>query len=190
RRNSPELCMMPALSRYRGRREGRVTAAPGALAPKTVREGRVTTGTADITPAFPALWFTAYSALSSVNLADCHRPRRDAKHHRQVSASLWGARTTRFRRPPPWRSSTATSASTAPRLTFVTTANRPSVPRRDGDGSDYRKMQGRRDAADYRDGLMDLISRVKLSFARTAINGLRTISASRTHMTVRRLVTA
>jgi hypothetical protein len=46
-------------------------------------------------------------------------------------------------------------------------------------------MQEQRHAADYRDGPIELISRVKLSFARTAINGLRTISASRTHMTIR-----
>ncbi|HLG81728.1 MAG TPA: hypothetical protein VKY22_11980 [Bradyrhizobium sp.] len=58
---------MFALFDIRGRGEGRVTAAPGALAPKKLREGRVTTGTADITPAFPAQWFTAYSALSLVS---------------------------------------------------------------------------------------------------------------------------
>ncbi len=50
-----------------GRREGRVTAAPGALAPEKLRKGRVTTGTGGITPAFPAQWFTAYFVLSSVN---------------------------------------------------------------------------------------------------------------------------
>ncbi len=32
-----------------------------------------------ITPAFPAQWFTAYGALSPVNLADCHRRRRNAR---------------------------------------------------------------------------------------------------------------
>src|SRR5690349_24224679 len=45
----------------------RVAAAPGALAPEELREGRVTTGTGGNTPAFPAQWFTAYFALSSVN---------------------------------------------------------------------------------------------------------------------------
>src|SRR5579883_712321 len=43
-------------------------------------------------------------------------------------------------------------------------------------------MQGRPYAADYRDEPIELISRVKSSFARTAItanNGLRIISASR-----------
>src|SRR6185312_10275436 len=41
--------------------------APGALAPKKLREGRVTTGTGGYTPAFPARWFTAYFVLSPVN---------------------------------------------------------------------------------------------------------------------------
>jgi hypothetical protein len=44
--------------------------------------------------------------------------------------SLESARTTRLRRPHPCRSSTGTSASTASRLTFVTTAIRPSASRR------------------------------------------------------------
>src|SRR5579871_4569715 len=47
--------------RTRGSREGRVAAAPGALAPENVRKGRVTTGTGGDTPAFPARWFTAYT---------------------------------------------------------------------------------------------------------------------------------
>src|SRR5581483_1342683 len=47
------------LSGNRGRREDRVAAAPGALAQKKLRK-RESTGTAVITPAFPARWFTAY----------------------------------------------------------------------------------------------------------------------------------
>src|SRR6185312_17344095 len=64
--NSPELCIVRYPLRDRGRREDRVTAAPGALAPEKLREGRVTTGTGGNTPAFPAQWFTAYFALSPV----------------------------------------------------------------------------------------------------------------------------
>jgi hypothetical protein len=79
-----------------------------------------------ITPAFPAQWFTAYSALSPVNLADCHR-RRDAKHHRQLGASLWGARTTRLHRPRHCRTSDSTGPSTTFRTTFVTTRNAPLI---------------------------------------------------------------
>src|SRR6185312_3304656 len=62
-----ELCIFLPLSKYGGRREGRVTAAPGALAPERLREGRVTTGTGGYTPAFPARWFTAYFVLFPVN---------------------------------------------------------------------------------------------------------------------------
>jgi len=53
---SPELCIEITLFKIGGRREDRVTAAPGALAPERLREGRVTTGTGGITPAFPAQW--------------------------------------------------------------------------------------------------------------------------------------
>ena len=60
-------CASASPSENRGRREGRVAAAPGALAPKKLREGRVTTGTGGDTPAFPARWFTAYFELSPVN---------------------------------------------------------------------------------------------------------------------------
>ena len=63
----PSFALRFTLFEIRGRGEDRVTAAPGALAPEKLREGRVTTGTADITPAFPAQWFTAYSVLSPVN---------------------------------------------------------------------------------------------------------------------------
>ena len=46
-----------------GRREGRVTAAPGALAPERLREGRLTKGTGGDTPAFPARWFDGLCVL-------------------------------------------------------------------------------------------------------------------------------
>ena len=55
------------------------------------------------------------------------------RKHRRHSASLWGARTTRFRRPPRCRSSTGTSASTALRATFMTIAIRPSHRRGTGE---------------------------------------------------------
>src|ERR1700739_1203802 len=65
------------LYKDRGRREGRVTAAPGALAPERLREGRVTTGTGGDTPAFPAQWCYGLYALSSVKHPVCHRHPRD-----------------------------------------------------------------------------------------------------------------
>jgi hypothetical protein len=65
-----------------------VAAAPGALAPEELREGRVTTGTGGNTPAFPAQWFTAYFALSSVSqtlLSPSSAMMR--MHRRQLGAS-------------------------------------------------------------------------------------------------------
>jgi len=44
-----------------------------------------------------------------------------------LSASLWGARTTRFRRPQACRTSDGIFASTAFRTTFVTTRNAPLI---------------------------------------------------------------
>jgi len=62
-----------------------VTAAPGALAPENVRKGRVTTGTGEDTPAFPARWFDGLYVISPVNHLVCHRHRRDA----QASSATW-----------------------------------------------------------------------------------------------------
>src|SRR5579872_7200138 len=62
-----------------------------------VHEMLVTTGQAN-SPAFPARWFTTYSALSPAIGLFCHRPRAT----RSVVASSRqrrGAKTTRFRRP-------------------------------------------------------------------------------------------
>ena len=70
--------------------------------------------------------FTAYGALSSVNLADCHRAPRCTLSIVGLAPSLWGARTTRFRRPPQCRPSSAhirVHRNSAPR--FVTTRNAP-----------------------------------------------------------------
>jgi len=75
-------------------------------------------------PAFPARWFTAYTALSSVTGLSCHRRRRDTS--RQLDASVGapgphgfavrgnGARQSPSSRPP------------HPTARFVTIASRPS----------------------------------------------------------------
>jgi hypothetical protein len=39
-------------------------------------------------PAFPAQWFYGLYVVSPVTGLFCHRHRRDAKHHRQLSASV------------------------------------------------------------------------------------------------------
>src|ERR1700757_2194223 len=81
----PSFASFITLIESRGRREGRVTAAPRALAPERLREGRVTTGTGGDTPAFPAQWFYGLYALSSVNHPVCHRHQHDA----QASPPTW-----------------------------------------------------------------------------------------------------
>jgi hypothetical protein len=68
----PEVCIVMSLNK-RGRRESRVPNAPAASRAK-VKSTRVShyRFTGNI-PAFPAQWFTAYSALSPVNGLFCHR---------------------------------------------------------------------------------------------------------------------
>src|SRR5579862_6257318 len=91
----PRLAWFVALeeTRAQGRPGGRCTRGPRAEKTAQAQEPQVQ---AVITPALPARWFTAYSALSSVNLADCHRPPRCACASSALAPSLWGARTTRF----------------------------------------------------------------------------------------------
>jgi len=55
-----------------------------------LRKGASPQVQAVITPAFPAQWFYGLYVISPVNLADCHRHRRDAKHHRQLGAEPLG----------------------------------------------------------------------------------------------------
>jgi len=68
----------------RGRRESRVPIAP--MGPVQKKHGGRTTGSTGITPAFPAQWFTAYSALSPVTGLVCHRHWRNC--FRQLDASV------------------------------------------------------------------------------------------------------
>ena len=75
-------------SEIRGRRECR---APDAH-PQFSCERKHTRSSPQVrrtTPAFPArMVLTASFVLSPVIGLSCHRPRRDAKHHRQVDASV------------------------------------------------------------------------------------------------------
>jgi hypothetical protein len=73
RRDSARGLRYSCPSEIRGRRECRVPNAPAALRAKW-QEARtqVVTGTPDI-PAFPARWFTTYSALSPVSGLFSHR---------------------------------------------------------------------------------------------------------------------
>ena len=122
----PSFASIFALSISRGRREGRVTAAPGALAPKKIAQRARDHRYRRIHSGLPCAMVYGLYALSPVNRRLPPSPARSfwlrsdlARHGR--------AKTTRFRRPHPRRSSTGTSASTASRLTFVTTAIRPSA---------------------------------------------------------------
>ena len=67
RRNSPELCSSSPskIKRAQGRPGGRLH--PVAYAQERVARGALTDRFSRDIPAFPARWFTAYFALSSVN---------------------------------------------------------------------------------------------------------------------------
>src|SRR5450756_1342953 len=85
RRDSPESCKY--LPPQRGRREDRVRAAPAVSCAKMhkrkrTRAYRFSGGN----PAFPARWFTAYSALSPVTGLSCHCRQRN--RFRQLDASV------------------------------------------------------------------------------------------------------
>src|SRR5674476_1248396 len=108
----------------RGRRESRVRAAPAVscanMHKKRTRAYRFSGGN----PAFPARWFTAYSALSLVTGLSCHHRRADRSAQLDASVGASGphgfavhlarARLSRAWRPP------------HPIATFVTIATRPS----------------------------------------------------------------
>src|SRR5579862_9334450 len=130
RRNSRPSLAVVSPSNNGGRREDRVSACTRVPSrEKTARKREDHRYRRNHTGLPCAVVYGLY-VISSVNLADCHRPPRCACASSALAPSLWGARTTRFRRPPRCRSSTATKASTAsPAPRLVTTANRPSAPR-------------------------------------------------------------
>ena len=100
RRVSPEFCIMIALIQSRGRREDRVTAAPRALAPTKVAQRARDHRYRRRHSGLPRAVVYGLYELSSVNLSDCHRRGSRCDEHRGLlDTRLWGARTTRFRRP-------------------------------------------------------------------------------------------
>ncbi len=132
RRTSSELSIQFHPLDNGGRREGRVAAAPGAPAQKKFARARKPQVQA-VTTGLPCAVGYGLYVISSVNLADCHRRRpRCASIVANLSASLWGARTTRFRLTQKRRSSVSASASTAFRSTFVTTRT-PLLPERNAE---------------------------------------------------------
>ena len=75
---------------------------------------------------------TAYTGLSLVTGLSCHHHRRDAKHHRQLDASVGAPGPHGFAVRDMCRSSSGTFASTASRLTFRDDREAPLMWRRDG----------------------------------------------------------
>ena len=71
------------------------------------------TGSAE-QPAFPAQWFTAYSVLSSVSRASCHR--RLARRFAKLDPSIGGSGPHAFARPQQRRSSGAEVRPSHPAL--------------------------------------------------------------------------
>jgi hypothetical protein len=118
RRNSPELFINSTLSKIRGRREGRVLAAPMVTALNELRKCALTDRFSRDNPAFPARWFYGLYALSPVNQRLPPSPARCVS----IVASLAPARARQDHTTSPsaeeCRSSVGTSASTAFRSTF------------------------------------------------------------------------
>jgi hypothetical protein len=107
----------------RGRRECRAPGAPAAS--RVEKNTRVSHHGHAGSPGIPrAMVLTVSFALSPVTGLFCHRHWQSLLC--QLERQRRGVRTTRLRRPLQRRSSSAPSASTASRLTFVTIAKRPS----------------------------------------------------------------
>jgi len=110
-------------SERRGRRESRVRAAPAVSCAEVEKKRTRAYRSSGGNPAFPARWFTAYSALSSVTGLSCHRRQRNRFHQLDASVGASGphgfavrircSRRVHRQRPP------------HPAPTFVTMANAP-----------------------------------------------------------------
>jgi hypothetical protein len=123
---APELCIFLRLENQRaqGMPGARCTRSPCA---KVVSTRVVTTGSPGH-PAFPcAMVLTVSSGLSLVTGLVCHHRQRDAKHHRQLDASVGASGPHGFAVRAQRHSSLDVAASIAsPRPTSVTIAKRPS----------------------------------------------------------------
>jgi hypothetical protein len=107
---------------------------PWALARKSRAKARRPQVMAENTPAFPARWLTGlFRALLGEPMLLCHRRRpRCVSNAAYLTPRVWGAGTTRLRRPHLRRSSVSASTSTASRTPrIVTFAIAPLQSRRD-----------------------------------------------------------
>ena len=86
--NAPGLCTNQRPPNYRGRRECRMRAASAVSRAKGTKNCTRAYRAAEAIRHSPRNGFTAYSALSLVTGLVCHHRRRDAKHRRQLDASV------------------------------------------------------------------------------------------------------
>ena len=89
RRVSPELCILVALPNEEGAGKTGWPLHPG-LPRKTIAQRARKPRVQAVTTGLPCAMVYGLYVISPVNLADCHRHRRDAKHHRQLSAEPLG----------------------------------------------------------------------------------------------------
>jgi hypothetical protein len=109
-----------------GRRESRVRAAPAVPCALLLGKMHTSIQVSGGIPAFPARWFTAYSALSRVTGLSCHPHPRASFASRELDASVGAPGPHGFNVRNERHSSFAAAASTASHRTFVTIASRPS----------------------------------------------------------------
>src|SRR5215472_7100347 len=135
RHGAPELFKQSALTRTK-RAQGRPGARMhpwSACRKKHAAEPQVQADQ----PAFPAQWFYGLYVISPVTGLSCHRHRRDAKHHRQLDASVGAPGPYDFAvrkdiaRPREDHASIL-CVHRIPLPTFVTIAKRPSLWKQDG----------------------------------------------------------
>jgi len=171
RRIPPELCQASCPSKARGRREGRVAAAPGALAQKKLRK-RESTGTGGDHTGLPCA--VVLRLIRDLLGEPCRLPpssfTKPVSFALDLSASLWGVRTTRFRRPRTAPFVLGTSASTASPLRVCDVRDTPLVSKRDvAMIADFRKISSAIFLRAELDGLTWLIALEKSRLGRRRV---------------------
>ena len=130
--NAPGLCTNQRPPNYRGRRECRMRAASAVSRAKGTKNCTRAYRAAEAIRHSPRNGFTAYSALSLVTGLVCHHRRRDAKHRRQLDASVGASGPHGFAVRLAQLVFEHQSVHRIPHPTSVTIAIRPSWQGRDG----------------------------------------------------------
>jgi hypothetical protein len=147
--NRPSFASSWTLWNWRGRREDRAPIAP--VGPVQQKHGGRTTGSTGNIPAFPARWFTAYDALSSVTGLFLPPSPADDIANGRLNPSIGGPGPHAFARP--HRAALVgrrLCVHRIPRPTSVTTAKRPSVGARDAGRQSYFSEKRKRNIFDKR----------------------------------------